>query len=107
MESHISFTDSSTTELSRAAESGTDRDHAVDTMDDPELDQLTPYQKKSRLITLELDAMGMGKYQWYVWSLCGLGYFLDLLWAQAFGLIATPLQRELGFSGTSFPVLYM
>jgi hypothetical protein len=64
------------------------------------MDHLTPYQKKSRLITLELDAMGMGKYQWYIWSLCGLGYFLDLLWAQAFGLIASPLQRELGFSGT-------
>lgn len=42
--------------------------------------------------------MGMGRYQWYIWSLCGLGYFLDLLWAQAFGLIASPLQQELGFS---------
>ena len=43
--------------------------------------------------------MGMGRYQWYIWSLCGLGYFLDLLWAQAFGLIASPLQHELGFTG--------
>lgn len=42
--------------------------------------------------------MGMGRYQWYIWLLCGLGYFLDLLWAQAFGLIASPLQQELGFS---------
>ncbi|KAL3427783.1 membrane transporter [Phlyctema vagabunda] len=59
---------------------------------------LTLYEKKARLIDAELDAMGMGRYQWYIWSLCGLGYFLDLLWAQAFGLIATPLQNELGFS---------
>ncbi|KUJ21677.1 MFS sugar transporter-like protein [Mollisia scopiformis] len=63
------------------------------------MDGLSLYEQKSLLIQRELDAMGMGKYQWYIWSLCGLGYFLDLLWAQAFGLIATPLQKELGFSG--------
>lgn len=60
--------------------------------------RLSLYEKKALLINAEFDAMGMGKYQWFVWSLCGLGYFLDLLWAQAFGLIATPLQQELGFS---------
>jgi hypothetical protein len=59
---------------------------------------LTLYEKKALIINRELDAMGMGRYQWYIWSLCGLGYFLDLLWAQAFGLIATPLMQELGFS---------
>ena len=42
--------------------------------------------------------MGMGRYQWSIFVLCGFGYMLDLLWAQAFGLIATPLQQELGFS---------
>ncbi|KAE8440922.1 hypothetical protein EG329_006319 [Mollisiaceae sp. DMI_Dod_QoI] len=62
------------------------------------MDGLSLYEKKSLLIQRELDAMGMGRYQWYIWFLCGLGYFLDLLWAQAFGLIATPLQKELGFS---------
>jgi hypothetical protein len=89
------------TALSRVTESGTDPDNAIDTIDDSDMDHLTPYQRKSRLITLEMDKMGMGRYQWYIWSLCGLGYFLDLLWAQAFGLIASPLQRELGFSGMS------
>ncbi|EHL02422.1 putative Uncharacterized MFS-type transporter PB1E7.08c [Glarea lozoyensis 74030] len=84
--------------ISRATESGTDPDNALDTIDDSDMDHLTPYQRKARLITLEMDKMGMGRYQWYIWSLCGLGYFLDLLWAQAFGLIASPLQRELGFS---------
>jgi len=59
---------------------------------------LSLYEQKCYLINREINAMGMGKYQWYIWSLCGLGYFLDLLWAQAFGLIATPLQQELGFS---------
>lgn len=27
----------------------------------------------------------------------GFGYFLDLLWAQAFGLVLSPLQQEFGF----------
>jgi len=27
------------------------------------------------------------------------GYFLDLCWAQAFGLVATPLSNELGIPG--------
>ncbi|KAK0130044.1 hypothetical protein ONS96_000582 [Cadophora gregata f. sp. sojae] len=67
---------------------------------DPKSEGLSLYEKKSLLINKEFNAMGMGKYQWYIWSLCGLGYFLDLLWAQAFGLIATPLQQELGFSSS-------
>jgi hypothetical protein len=40
----------------------------------------------------------MGRYQWYIWLLCGFGYLLDLLWAQAFGLVLSPLQQELGFA---------
>ncbi|KKY24980.1 putative membrane transporter [Phaeomoniella chlamydospora] len=67
---------------------------------DVELEGLTLYQKKSVLINRELDAMGMGRYQWMIFLLCGFGYLLDLLWAQAFGLIASPLQQELGFSET-------
>jgi len=70
---------------------------------DPEMEGLTLYEKKALLVNRELDAHGMGKYQWYIWFLCGFGYMLDLLWAQAFGLVAAPLQQELGFSGTRIP----
>lgn len=66
---------------------------------DPEMEGLTLYEKKALLVNRELDAHGMGKYQWYIWFLCGFGYMLDLLWAQAFGLVASPLQQELGFAG--------
>ncbi|GAA6059099.1 hypothetical protein JCM10212_002070 [Sporobolomyces blumeae] len=58
--------------------------------------QLTLYEKKSVLINRELDRMNeygfwkLGRYQ-----LCGFGYFLDLCWAQAFGLIAGAIQQEL------------
>ncbi|KAF8851682.1 MFS sugar transporter-like protein [Acephala macrosclerotiorum] len=73
-------------------------DDAQDAANDFDMEGLSLYEKKSLLIQRELDGMGVGRYQSYIWSLCGLGYFLDLLWAQAFGLIATPLQKELGFS---------
>ncbi|RYC77533.1 hypothetical protein BFJ63_vAg19593, partial [Fusarium oxysporum f. sp. narcissi] len=61
------------------------------------LDGLTLYEKKCVLINREIDAQGMGKYQWYIWGLCGFGYLLDLLGVQAFGLVLGPLQQELGF----------
>ncbi|KAG9109344.1 hypothetical protein FRC07_008338 [Ceratobasidium sp. 392] len=63
-------------------------------------DPLTAYDRKSLLVNHQLDRMGMGRYQWFVVGLCAMGYMLDLLWAQAFGLIAPPLQKELGFSDT-------
>uniref|UniRef100_A0A0K3CCV8 BY PROTMAP: gi/472583833/gb/EMS21457.1/ MFS transporter, sugar transporter [Rhodosporidium toruloides NP11] n=1 Tax=Rhodotorula toruloides TaxID=5286 RepID=A0A0K3CCV8_RHOTO len=58
--------------------------------------QLTLYEKKS-CINREMDIMNrasfwkLGRYQ-----LCGFGYFLDLCWAQAFGLVSGALQQELG-----------
>ncbi|KAI9677053.1 MAG: hypothetical protein M1817_006892 [Caeruleum heppii] len=67
-----------------------------------DMEGLTLYEKKALLINRELDGMGMGKYQWCIFILCGFGYMLDLLWAQAFGLVASPLQQELGFSGSGF-----
>src|ERR1700712_2595140 len=60
---------------------------------------MTLYEKKCVLINHELDSNGMGRYQWYIWFLCGFGYLLDLLWAQAFGLVLGPLMQEMGFPG--------
>lgn len=65
---------------------------------DPEMDGLTLYEKKALLVNRELDSHGMGKYQWSIWLLCGMGYMVDLLYAQAFGLVEPALQQELGFS---------
>jgi len=58
---------------------------------------LTLFDKKCILINREFDRQGMGKYQWYIWGLCGFGYMLDLLWAQAFGLVLSPIKQEFGF----------
>ena len=71
----------------------------ADILNDPELEGLTLYEKKALLVNRELNSHGMGKYQWWIFFLCGFGYFLDLMWAQAFGLVATPLENELGFPG--------
>ncbi|EGP82662.1 unnamed protein product [Zymoseptoria tritici ST99CH_1A5] len=60
---------------------------------------MSSYDKKCLLINAEIDSHGMGRYQWYIWLLCGFGYLIDLLWAQAFGLVLGPLQQELGFGG--------
>lgn len=60
---------------------------------------MTPVEKKCLLIEREIDSCGMGRYQWYIWFLCGFGYCIDLLWAQAFGLVLGPLEQELGFRG--------
>lgn len=66
---------------------------------DPELEGLTLYEKKCVLINREIDSNGMGRYQIYIWCLCGFGYLLDLMWAQAFGLVLSPLKQEMGFPG--------
>lgn len=67
---------------------------------DPEFQGRSLYEKKCILINRELDSYGMGRYQWCIWALCGFGYFIDLLWAQAFGLVLGPVQQEFGFGGT-------
>jgi len=67
-----------------------------------ELEGESVFEKKCTLINRELDRYGMGRYQWYIWALCGFGYLIDLLWAQAFGLILSPLEQELGFPGVSY-----
>ena len=45
-------------------------------LDDPGFHGLTLYEKKALLVNRELDAHGMGKYQWWIFFLCGFGYFL-------------------------------
>jgi hypothetical protein len=80
------------------SEAGKRAPNATNLNEDPEMEGLSLYEKKALLVNRELDRQGMGRYQWYVFFLCGFGYFLDLLWAQAFGLAVIPMQPEFGFS---------
>ena len=62
-----------------------DRDTATyrhEINDDPEFENLTLYEKKALIVNRELNSHGMGRYQWYIFFLCGFGYFIDLLYAQ-------------------------
>ena len=72
--------------------------HAI--LEDPALEGLTLYEKKALLVNRELDSHGMGKYQWCIFFLCGFGYLIDLLYAQAFGLVEPAIQQEFGFGGS-------
>ncbi|BGP20800.1 hypothetical protein JCM10213_008938 [Rhodosporidiobolus nylandii] len=64
-----------------------------------QFNQLSLFEKKSVLINRAMDEMNetsfwkLGRYQ-----LCGFGYFLDLCWAQIFGLVSGQLQQELGIA---------
>ena len=69
-----------------------------------DIEGLTLYEKKCILINREIDSHGMGKYQRWIWALCGFGYLLDLLWAQAFGLVLSPIKQEFGFGSGSFEI---
>jgi hypothetical protein len=71
------------------------------TLDDLFEASKTAKENKSTLMSYELDRMGMGRYQWCIFFLCGFGFFIDLLWAQAFGLILVPLKNEPGFNADS------
>ncbi|KAK5018084.1 major facilitator superfamily domain-containing protein [Cryomyces antarcticus] len=91
--------DSSVDDAPKPHESGDEPARSLSLSETEGLEGLSLYEKKCVLINREIDAQGMGKYQWYIWGLCGFGYMLDLLWAQAFGLVLSPLKQELGFLG--------
>ncbi|EPQ56690.1 MFS general substrate transporter [Gloeophyllum trabeum ATCC 11539] len=67
--------------------------------------RLSATDKKTLLLTTTMDKMGMGRYSWYIFFLCGYGYALDLMWAQAFGLIVSSAQQEFGIPDSQFGTL--
>ncbi|BFZ55282.1 hypothetical protein PYCC9005_002322 [Savitreella phatthalungensis] len=82
--------------------SGTDRSTTSTKVDPTATGQLVASEqnaillRKMSLFNHELDAMGFGRYQLCIFLLCGMGYFIDLMFAQLFGIILPPMQRELG-----------
>lgn len=54
----------------------------------------TPYMRKSRVINLAIQDIGMGPYTWHLFALCGFGWFADNMWLQGLALILTSIQRE-------------
>ncbi|CAJ2511866.1 Uu.00g074910.m01.CDS01 [Anthostomella pinea] len=56
------------------------------------------YDRKSKVINRAIQDIGMGKYQWELFVLCGFGWLADNLWLQGVALTLTPLASEFGVS---------
>ncbi|TQB74715.1 hypothetical protein MPDQ_004366 [Monascus purpureus] len=60
----------------------------------------TPYDIKSKVINRAIQDIGMGRYQWELFVLCGFGWLADNLWLQGVALTLTQVAIEFGVSQT-------
>jgi hypothetical protein len=56
----------------------------------------TSYDRKSHIINKALADIGMGRYQWQLFVLCGFGWMADNLWLQGVALTLPRLSAEFG-----------
>lgn len=56
----------------------------------------TAYDRKSKVINRAIQDIGMGRYQWQLFVLCGFGWLADNLWLQGVALTLTKLSPEFG-----------
>ncbi|KAK1996882.1 major facilitator superfamily transporter [Colletotrichum falcatum] len=58
----------------------------------------TEYELKSKLINKAIQDIGMGRYNWHLFVLCGFGWFADNLWMHGVALTLPSLSAEFGIS---------
>ncbi|KAL1983385.1 hypothetical protein VTN96DRAFT_10367 [Rasamsonia emersonii] len=58
----------------------------------------TAYDRKAKVINLAIQDIGMGRYQWELFILCGFGWLADNLWLQGVALTLPQLSLEFGVS---------
>lgn len=58
----------------------------------------TAYDRKSKVINKAIQDIGMGRYQWQLFVLCGFGWLADNLWLQGLALTLPSLSQEFGVS---------
>ncbi|KAF2260096.1 sugar transporter [Lojkania enalia] len=56
------------------------------------------YDLKSKVINKAIQDIGMGRYQWELFVLCGFGWLADNLWLQGVALTLPQLSDEFGVS---------
>ncbi|PGH04013.1 hypothetical protein AJ80_08597 [Polytolypa hystricis UAMH7299] len=61
----------------------------------------TVYDRKSKVINRAVQDIGMGKYQWQLFVLCGFGWLADNLWLQGVALTLPKLAVEFGISDSN------
>jgi len=64
-------------------------------------EKFTAYEMKSKLINKAIQDIGMGRYNWQLFVLCGFGWFADNLWMQGVSLTLPSLSAEFGVSEKS------
>ncbi|KAL4064381.1 MFS general substrate transporter [Scleroderma citrinum] len=57
------------------------------------------YHAKAKILNEAFQEIGMGKYQWYLYMVAGLGWTSDELWPLTCALIYTPVTREFNVHG--------
>ncbi|KAL8654756.1 MAG: hypothetical protein Q9226_003304 [Calogaya cf. arnoldii] len=60
----------------------------------------TAYDRKSKVINKAITDIGMGRYQWSLFALCGFGWLADNMWLQGVALTLPALTQEFGPSET-------
>ncbi|KAI1081203.1 membrane transporter [Whalleya microplaca] len=60
--------------------------------------QCSEYELKSKLINKAIQDIGMGRYNWQLFVLCGFGWYADNLWMQGVSLTLPSLSEEFGVS---------
>lgn len=63
-------------------------------------------QRKAKLINDALQDIGMGKFQWTLFWITGMGWFFDNFWMFAISLISLPVQREFNVDKIGYLILY-
>ncbi|CBF77418.1 hypothetical protein AN4482.2 [Aspergillus nidulans FGSC A4] len=58
--------------------------------------QDSAYDRKSKIINRAIQDIGMGRYQWELFCLCGFGWLADNLWLQGVALTLPQLSLEFG-----------
>jgi MFS family permease len=56
----------------------------------------TSYDIKAKVLNMAIQDIGMGRYQWKLFALCGCGWLADNLWLQAVALTLPSLSAEFG-----------
>ncbi|KAJ9156573.1 MFS general substrate transporter [Pleurostoma richardsiae] len=60
--------------------------------------RVSDYEMKSKLVNKAIQDIGMGRYNWQLFILCGFGWFADNLWMQGVSLTLPSLSAEFGVS---------
>ncbi|QSZ33258.1 hypothetical protein DSL72_002846 [Monilinia vaccinii-corymbosi] len=68
------------------------------TASNAEIDSNFDTGKKFRILELAVSDIGMGRYQWQLFALCGIGWAADNLWLQGVALILPSLAGTFGVS---------